>query len=91
MDTQTLSRYLHDDVIAPLFRELLDYPSEATIEFICSERTVAFTVDTAPSDRGKVIGLKGRNAESLRILCGAVCARYGFKFHLNIVGANRKD
>lgn len=91
MDTRTLSRYLHDDVIAPLFRQLLDHPSEVTIEFICSEKTVAFTVDPAPSDRGKVIGIKGRNIESLRILCGAVCARYGYKFHMNVAGAGPRD
>lgn len=91
MDTQTLSRYLHDDVLKPLFRELLDYPSEVKMDYVCSERTVAFTVDTAPTDRGKIIGLKGRNVESLRILCGAVCARYGYKFHLNVVGAARRE
>lgn len=91
MDTQTLGRYLNDAILRPLFAELLDYPDDVKMEFVCSDQTIAFSVDTASTDRGKLIGIKGRNVEALRTLCGAICARYRFKFHLNVIGAARRE
>lgn len=91
MDIRTLSQYINDSILRPLFEELLDFPDDVKMEFVCSETTVAFSVDTVDSDRGKLIGIKGRNVEALRTLCGAICARYRFKFHLTVVGAQKRE
>lgn len=91
MDIRTLSQYLNDSIIVPLLEELLDYADDAKVEFVFSEQTVAFSIDTVDSDRGKLIGIKGRNVEAIRTLCGAICARYRFKFHLTVVGAQKRE
>lgn len=90
MDTQTLCQYL-ENLLKHLFQELLDSPKEAVIEVIGSDRSISVSIITTDGDRGKLIGLRGRNADAIRTLCGAVCARYKYHFHLTVIGAQRRD
>lgn len=86
-----MSQFLQEKVLLNLLEGMLDSPAEVTIECICSERTLVFSVDTTDSDRGKLIGMRGRNVDAIRTLCTAMAARYGYKFHLNVVGAGRRE
>lgn len=84
MDTQTLTPYLRD-LLVDLFEGLLDHPKEAKLEFVSSAHTIFVSASTVQSDRGKLIGLRGRTADSIRTLLGAVCGRYQIKFHFEVL------
>lgn len=86
MDITTLCQFLKEQILVNLLSQMLDNPEESQVEFIFSERTVSFSIATNDRDRGKLIGLRGRNVDAIRTLCGAICARHGFKFHLTVVG-----
>ena len=86
-----MSQFLQDKILLNLLEGMLDNAAAATIECVCSERTLVFSVDTTDGDRGKLIGMRGRNVDAIRTLCTAMAARYGYKFHLNVVGAGRRE
>jgi predicted RNA-binding protein YlqC (UPF0109 family) len=89
MDIAILCRLIHEKVLVNILHEMLDSPGEAKIEYVFSERTISFSIETNDSDRGKLIGLRGRNIDAIRTICNAICARHRYKFHLTIVGAAR--
>jgi uncharacterized protein len=64
---------------------LVDNPEEVSVEALKSEFATRFLVDTAPEDRGKVIGKQGRMAQSIRILLGAISVKMGHQFTLQLV------
>jgi len=63
---------------------LVDHPDLVRLD--CEEREdkVTFTLRVAEEDVGKVIGRKGRNAQAMRVLLGAVAAREGKRVILEI-------
>lgn len=67
----------HDDIQELLLRMIqliVDHPEDVAIVTIHEDedRTTTFRIRVNPLDVGKVIGRQARNAQSLRILAGAM-------------------
>lgn len=69
-----------------IVRELVDTPDAAKVEATIGTggRTVVLTIATGKGDLGKVIGKRGRTAESLRYLLEAMAARHRIKVVMEI-------
>jgi predicted RNA-binding protein YlqC (UPF0109 family) len=62
----------------------VDHPDLVRLDCEVREDRVTFTLRVAEEDVGKVIGRKGRNAQAMRVLLGAVAAREGKRVILEI-------
>ncbi len=74
---------MHDFVVF-IARHLVDVPEQIALEHEEREDKIVFRLRVAEQDVGKVIGKKGRTAQSLRILLAAVAARQGKRAILEI-------
>jgi uncharacterized protein len=67
-----------------IVRHIVDHPEQVIVENQVREDKIIFTLHVAEQDVGKVIGKKGKTAEAMRILLGAVAAREGKRVILEI-------
>ena len=74
---------MHDFVVF-ITRHLVDNPEQIALEHEERDDKIVFRLRVAQQDVGKVIGKKGRTAQSLRILLAAVAARQGKRAILEI-------
>jgi len=65
-------------------KRLVDQPQQVTLEHEERDGKLVFKLKVAEQDVGKVIGKKGRTAQSLRILLAAVAAKEGKRAILEI-------
>lgn len=65
-------------------KRLVDQPQQVTLEHEERDGKLVFKLRVAEQDVGKVIGKKGRTAQSLRILLAAVAAKEGKRAILEI-------
>jgi len=68
-----------------IVKHLVDQPDLVKVNEVNGERTVVFELRVGPGDMGKVIGRRGQNARSLRILLGAASAKLGKRSVLEIL------
>jgi len=73
-----------NDFVVFIASHLVDSPEKISLEQEEREDKVVFRLRVAEHDVGKVIGKKGRTAQSLRILLAAVAARQGKRAILEI-------
>jgi uncharacterized protein len=73
-----------NDFVVFIASHLVDNPEKISLEHEEREDKVVFRLRVAEHDVGKVIGKKGRTAQSLRILLAAVAARQGKRAILEI-------
>ena len=64
-------------VLDYLVRSLVDDPDAVVIETIERRRGIQLEVRTAPGDMGRVIGRRGRTAQSIRTVVRAAATRDG--------------
>ncbi len=69
-------------------KQLVDNPSQVHVDEIVGEHTVIYELRVGDGDMGKVIGKKGRTADSLRLLLAAAAAKQGKRSVLEIVETN---
>lgn len=74
---------MHDFVVF-IARHLVDNPEQIALDHEEREDKIVFRLRVAEPDVGKVIGKKGRTAQSLRVLLAAVAARQGKRAILEI-------
>lgn len=72
-------------LIADIARALVDIPDDVAVQAVESEQVTVLEVKVAPSDVGKVIGKRGRTAESLRTILGAAGMKLHHRFTLEIL------
>lgn len=65
-------------------RHLVDHPESVGVDSEVRDDRVIFTLRVSEQDVGKVIGRKGRTAQSMRVLLSAVAAREGKRVILEI-------
>jgi predicted RNA-binding protein YlqC (UPF0109 family) len=65
-------------------RRLVDHPDLVGVDSEVREDRVIFTLRVSEKDVGKVIGRKGRTAQSMRVLLSAIAAREGKRVILEI-------
>jgi predicted RNA-binding protein YlqC (UPF0109 family) len=73
-----------NDFVVFIASHLVDNPEKISLEQEDREDKIVFRLHVAEHDVGKVIGKKGRTAQSLRILLAAVAARQGKRAILEI-------
>jgi predicted RNA-binding protein YlqC (UPF0109 family) len=64
---------------------LVDDPAKVSVNTIDGAQTTVFELKVAKSDLGKVIGKKGRTAESIRNVLQSLSAKNKRRFSLEIV------
>ncbi len=65
-------------------KRLVDHPDQVLLEQEQKENSVLIRLTVCQEDIGKVIGRKGRNAQSLRTLLAAIGAKHGIRAILEI-------
>jgi predicted RNA-binding protein YlqC (UPF0109 family) len=65
-------------------RHLVDHPEELTLEQEEKDNSIIVRIKVGEADVGKIIGKKGRTAQSLRTLLSAVAAKSGKRAILEI-------
>jgi uncharacterized protein len=73
-----------NDFVVYIASHLVDSPDKIVLEHEEREEKIIFRLRVADKDVGKVIGKKGRTAQSLRVLLAAVAARQGKRAILEI-------
>lgn len=71
-------------------KQLVDKPDLVRVDEINGEHAVILELQVGGGDIGKVIGKKGRTADSLRTLLAVVSAKQGKRSFLSIVETNGK-
>ncbi|HEX9258335.1 MAG TPA: KH domain-containing protein [Acidimicrobiales bacterium] len=66
-------------VLDYLVRSLVDDPDAVVIDVVERRRGVQLEVRTAPGDMGRVIGRRGRTAQSIRTVVRAAATRDGIE------------
>jgi hypothetical protein len=72
------------DLLATLAEELVDDPERVEVRERRRNGVVELELLVAPPDRGRVIGQRGRTADSLRTVLEAVAARKGLRVTMEI-------
>ena len=73
------------ELVQLLARHLVNDPDAVDVTETQGQTTSLLELRVALGDRGRVIGKRGRTAESMRILLSAVAARANRKAILNII------
>ncbi len=66
-------------------RALVTDPSRVVVTQSIDEEGVLLELEVAPADLGRVIGRRGRTAESLRIVLDAVAEKHGTNCDVEIL------
>ena len=73
------------DLIEVMAKALVDAPEEVAVTESKGEHTSVFELRVARGDMGKVIGKKGRTAQSMRIILAAASTKLRRRSVLEIV------
>ena len=76
-------------LINTMAKSLVDRPENASIESIETAESLTFVVRADDADMGKLIGLGGRTARSLRTIMGGAGRRYGVNCVVDIPKVKR--
>ncbi len=63
------------DLIEYVTKSLVDMPEEVKVKEIVGEQTTVIEVDVHDTDRGKVIGRRGKTAHALRTILTAASTK----------------
>jgi predicted RNA-binding protein YlqC (UPF0109 family) len=72
-------------VLEHVVRSLVDDPDAVTIEGVRGRRGVTLEVRVAPGDMGRLIGKRGRTAQSIRTVVRAAATRDGVSVDVDFV------
>jgi predicted RNA-binding protein YlqC (UPF0109 family) len=73
------------ELIEAIAKALVDNPDQVQVRAVEGERITVFELRVHPSDLGKVIGRKGRTAESIRCILGAAGVKLRKRITLEIL------
>lgn len=72
------------DLIEHIGKALVDMPEKVEVKEQVCEQSTLFVLDVDETDRGKVIGQKGRTAKAIRTILGAASTKLGRRSVLHI-------
>jgi hypothetical protein len=90
-ERRAVTRYLEDPVgcterlLLGLIRLLVDDREGVRVESIEGQQAVIFEVGVAPEDMPRLIGQRGRKADSIRVILANLGARAGRRFGLEVL------
>ena len=70
-------------VLTFLVKALVDNPDSVAVEMVDGRRNPVLEVRTAPGDMGRVIGRRGRTAQSIRAVVRAAAAKDGVELDVD--------
>ncbi len=73
------------DLVEFLSKSLVDQPDKVSVSEVTKNSVTVFELRVAKEDIGKVIGKKGRTAQSLRTLLSAAGTKLGKRTSLEII------
>ncbi|MBU1357060.1 MAG: KH domain-containing protein [Candidatus Edwardsbacteria bacterium] len=73
------------DLVEFLSKSLVDQPEKVSVSEVTKNSVTVFELRVAKEDIGKVIGKKGRTAQSLRTLLAAAGTKLGKRTSLEII------
>ena len=73
------------ELVEGMARALVDHPGQVQVRAIEGEQTTVLELRVAPGDLGKVIGLQGRTARSMRTILSAAGMKLKKRFTLEIL------
>lgn len=73
------------ELVEFMAKSLVDHPDEVQVTETPKENTTVVELMVAESDRGKVIGKKGRTAQAMRVILNAVSTKLDKRSVLNII------
>lgn len=73
------------DLVDYLAKSLVDKPDKVTVTEVAREGALVYELRVAKEDIGKVIGKKGRTAQSIRTLLAAAGTKLGKRTTLEII------
>lgn len=73
------------DLVEFLSKSLVDQPDKVSVNEVTKNSVTVFELRVAKEDIGKVIGKKGRTAQSLRTLLSAAGTKLGQRTSLEII------
>jgi hypothetical protein len=73
------------DLVDYLAKSLVDKPDKVTVTEVSREGALVYELRVAKEDIGKVIGKKGRTAQSIRTLLAAAGTKLGKRTTLEII------
>jgi predicted RNA-binding protein YlqC (UPF0109 family) len=73
------------DMIEYIAQALVDHPEQVSVRTLEGNQTSVLELKVAKEDVGKVIGKKGRTAQSMRVLLNAVSSKLNKRCVLEIL------
>ena len=73
-------------LIEDIAKVLVDVPEDVVVREVVGEQVTIFELKVAPGDLGKVIGRRGRTADSIRVILGCAGMKLNRRFTLEILG-----
>jgi predicted RNA-binding protein YlqC (UPF0109 family) len=73
------------EFIEYIAKQLVDAPDAVLVAEEEKEGKIVFKLKVGESDVGKIIGKKGRTAQSIRVLLSAVAAKHGKRAILEVL------
>lgn len=73
------------DLIEYVSKSLVDRPDDVRVNEVVGEQTTVIEVEVHETDRGKVIGKKGRTARALRTILNAASTKLKKRSVLEII------
>lgn len=73
------------DLVDYLAKSLVDKPDKVTVTEVARDGALVYELRVAKEDIGKVIGKKGRTAQSIRTLLAAAGTKLGKRTTLEII------
>lgn len=71
-------------ILKMLSRSLVDDQSLVRVDVVSGQSTTVFHIECGYSDRGKLIGKRGRNASAMRTILNSIAAKYKHRAVLDI-------
>lgn len=73
------------DLVEFLSKSLVDFPDKVSVSEVVKNNVLVYELRVAKEDIGKVIGKKGRTAQSLRTVLAAAGTKLGKRTALEII------
>ncbi|WP_245397501.1 KH domain-containing protein [Candidatus Rhabdochlamydia oedothoracis] len=73
------------EFIAYIIKNIVDSPEEVNVQVIDNQKETTVEVRVSAHDVAKVVGRQGRTIRSLRIIAGAIGARFNCRVRVEVL------
>ncbi|MDR2539997.1 MAG: KH domain-containing protein [Chlamydiales bacterium] len=73
------------EFIAYIIKNIVDSPEEVNVQIIDNQKETTVEVRVSAHDVAKVVGRQGRTIRSLRVIVGAIGARFNCRVRVEVI------